>query len=405
MLARHEESNGSPAVLPEISRRTLPRGPLRVTHVITGLGMAGAELMLYRLLSGIDRARFAPEVISLTDTQPLGAKIAALGIPVRGLNLRRGPGDALRLGKLCAWLRAARPDVVQTWLYHADLFGSLAARFAGGPPVIWNIRCSSAGEGFKRSTVWTGRLLAWLSRRLPERIVCGSEAARDTHKAMGYHAERMVVIPNGYDTALYRPDSQARHELRRELGISPEALVIGLVARFDPLKDHETFVRSAAALESIRPGVRFLLCGSGMDWQNETLAGWIRQLGLQASFQLIGPREDVRRIYPVLDVHATSSMSEGFPNVVAEAMACGVPCAVTDVGDSARIVADTGQVAPPKDPVRIAESWLYLLSLTADERDVLGKRARRRIVDHYSLAAVVRRYEQLYEEVAQEISR
>lgn len=373
---------------------------MRVQHVITGLDVGGTEIMLCKLLAGMDRGRFEHTVTSLTDLGPVGERIRALGVTVRALGMKRhrpGPAGVLRLARQ---LRRERVDVVQTWLYHADLVGGLAARLAG-VPVVWGLRQSNLGRAVNKvRTLAVARLGAGLSHWLPRRIVCCSHAARAAHVRIGYARERMVVIPNGFEIDRFRPDPQARRSVRAELGLSADARVIGLIARFDPQKDHAGFVRAAGLLHRRAPDVHFLLCGDGIDRSNVALGRWIEQAGVAEQCHLLGRRDDVARLTAALDVATSSSVGEGFPNVIGEAMSCGVPCVVTDVGDSAQIVADTGYVVPPADAQALAAAWENLIARTPAERATLGASARLRIEQHYTLAAVARRYAELYEEVA-----
>src|SRR5665213_316569 len=214
----------------------------------------------------------------------------------------------------------------------------------------------------------------------------------------------MIVIPNGFDTRRFRPCPQARREVRDELGIAPDALIVGLVARYDPLKDHATFLRAAAAIVARRPETFFLLCGQNIDSHNRALVEQIQSLGLTGHCRLLGPRRDMQRVYPALDVLASSSISEAFPLVVGEAMACGVPCAVTDVGDSALIVGETGKVVPRANPQALARAIEELLAMKADARGQLGQAARQRVCELFDLDSVTQRYEAIYEQLARERS-
>jgi glycosyltransferase involved in cell wall biosynthesis len=375
---------------------------MKIAHVIAGLSMGGAQMMLYKLLSRVDRTNFDSEVISLADVGPLDEKIRALGVPVRVLGMRPGVPDPLALSRLARWWRQDPPDVVQTWMYHADLIGCLAAKLAGRIPVAWNIRHSNQNvEDDKRTTLWTIRACAWLSGWLPERIICCSEASRRVHIELGYAARDMVVIPNGFDLAAFKPDQAARLSLRRELAISEDTVLVGLVGRFNAQKDHNTFVQAAARLSAHLPAVHFLLCGDDITPANNQLVEWITASGIGARCHLLGRREDMPRLTAALDIATTTSAyGEGFPNVVGEAMACAVPCAVTDVGDSAVIVHDTGKVVPPRDPSAMAEAWRMLTMLGPEGRARLGLAARRRVEKHFNLPAIVTRYQRLYEELA-----
>ncbi len=368
-------------------------------HVITGLGTGGSEMMLYRLLSALDRERFSPAVISLREEGPLAEKIRTLGIPVKALGMRSGFATPLALARLTGWLRAAQPALVQTWMYHADLLGGLAARWVG-LPVIWGLHNNVLDRrSTKRFTFWTVKICAWFSPWLPAKIISCSVAAAESHARLGYRRERMVVIPNGFDLQAFRPDAAARASVRAELGLPDDTLLIGLVARYDPIKDHHNFIEAVASLRQRFPEVHFLLCGEGVTWQNAELAGWIRQKGLTSSFHLLGQREDAPRLTAALDIAANSSIGESFSNAIGEAMACGVPCVVTDVGDSAYIVGETGKVVPVGDSQALARAWQELLENTPQARQQLGQAARQRIEQHFSLPVVAGEYEAVYRSV------
>lgn len=370
----------------------------RVTHVITGLNPGGAEMMLYKLLGEMDRSRFDPLVVSLLDKGTIGPRIGALGVPVRALGMRRGVPNPLAILKLARWLQQAKPDVIQTWMYHADLIGGLAARLAGDIPVAWGIRHSNLDpQGSKRSTIWTAKTCARLSHWLPIHIVCCSEASRRVHAALGYATHKMTVIPNGFDLNTFKPDYAAQISVRQDLDIPESVVLIGLVGRFDPQKDHRNFIEAAALLYTRTPDVHFVLCGDGVTWENRELLRRIEMAGIRKHCHLLGRRGDIPRLMAALDIaSSSSSYGEGFSNVVGEAMACGVPCVVTDVGDSAYIVGDTGKVLPPKDPDALAKAWQSLIDIGAAGRAELGRAARARIIQHFSLPTVVRQYEALY---------
>jgi len=360
-------------------------------------------MMLHKLLGYLPRDLVSNEVVSLTGEGSVAAWIRELGVPVYALGARRGMPDPRAVTRLMRRMKASRPQVVQTWMYHADLIGGLAAKLAGDIPVAWNIRQSNLDPVHsKRLTIWTAKICARLSRRIPARIVCCSDAAARIHREMGYAADKMVVIPNGFDMESFRPDAGARVSVRTELGIGQNDPVIGLVARFDPQKDHRTFVDAASILGARLLSARFVLCGDGVTWDNQELVRWIDDAGIRDRICLLGRRDDIARLLNGFDVATLSSAyGEGFPNVVGEAMACGVPCVVTDVGDSAWIVGDTGRVVPIRDAKALADSWLALVEAGHQARQALGARARARIVEHFDLEAIAGRYAKLYCELAQ----
>lgn len=380
---------------------------IKVMHVITTLGPGGAENMLCGIASGMDSTKFQNEVVSLTGILDLAGRMQALGVPVRALHMKVALPNPLLVVRLAQWMRQSKPDVIQTWMYHANLAGTLAARLAGGLPVVWGIHHSTLDPRVdKHRTVLINRACAFLSRKFPARIVCCSEASLRIHKSLAYAAEKLEVIPNGFDLERVKPDPAARLSVREELGLPPETLLIGMPARFHPQKDHRNFVQAAAYLRREVPNVHFLVCGLGVTWQNSKLAEWIDEAGIRDSCHLLGMRQDMARLFAAMDIATTASVSgEAFPIVIGEAMACEIPCVVTDVGDSALIVGDTGKVVAPGDPVALAEAWQDLIEAGPNVRRRLGTAARHRVEQNFALPAIVKRYQAVYEKLASQSLR
>ena len=376
------------------------RQPVRMMHVITGLGSGGAETMLYKLLSAMDRGRFVCSVVSLTDEGSMTEKIRALGIPVCALGMRGAISMPWALMRLISGMRRDGIQLVQCWMYHADLLGGLAARFAG-IPVIWGIRQSNFdADTSKRATINTMRWCARLSRRVPAGIISCSDAARRIHVRQGYAPDTITVIPNGFQTDVFRPDDGARERERSALGIPVDAAAVGIVGRFDPQKDYRTFIKAAAQLTKRIDNIYLILCGKDLTRENPELMAWIRDAGIADRCLLLGQRNDLAKLYCAMDVLVSSSAyGEGFPNVIGEAMSCAVPCVVTDVGDSAEIVGATGRVVPPRDPHALSDAVHEILTMSAGDRKRLGVAARRRIEDNYGLPGVAARYQDFYEKV------
>ena len=372
---------------------------ISVVHVITSLDAGGAESTLLRLVSRFDRTRFSCAVVSLTGPGSLAAQFAALDIPLYVVGSRRSVGPSA-IWRLLQVIRRHHPAILQTWLYHADLLGLLAGRACGVPVVGWNVRCAELNpRDHSRSLFWVLRTLARLSR-IPQFVVVNSNAGRRAHAAIGYRPRRWELIPNGFDTDTFAPSEEARRAVREERRIPDNAPVVGLIARYHAMKDHATFLHAAARIVAARPDVQFILAGRLVDGTNGELVGLIEKLGLTSCAHLLGEVSRPARLMAGLDVAVSSSYSEGFPNVVAEAMAVGVPVVATDAGDTARIVGDTGTVVPCRDASALAAAVAETLALDPDERRRRGLAGRQRIVGEFSLEAVVSRYEQLYLELA-----
>lgn len=368
-----------------------------VFHVITGLNDGGAEAVLYRLCSGDVAGQH--HVVSLMDPGKYGPLLEAAGVPVTCLGMPQGRMTFAGLRQLWRLLRHEKPQVVQTWMYHGDLIGGLVARLAGVRRVIWGIRHSTLEPGkSRRATIVIARLNALLSRWVPEKIVCCAERARKVHHALGYAPDKLLVIPNGYDLGRFRPDPLARAQLRLEWGVDDETPLLGMVGRFDPQKDHENLLHALSRLKGAGRPFRCVLVGRGMDESNAQLAVWLERYGLRADVTLLGQRSDVPAVMSALDVHVLSSSAEAFPNVLAEAMACGTPCVTTDVGDAHAIVGDTGWIVPPADARQLA---LGLgVALTAREDAVLWRMrcnaVRHRVEQNFSLGKMIASYHDVW---------
>ena len=397
----HKNTTFSQTDVAVVSPVHAPEKALRVIHVITDLDTGGAEMMLYKVLSQMQRTGIHSEVISLQDIGAVGGKISRLGVKVHALNMSKKVPSPLAVWRLAKLLRKSQPDVIQTWMYHANLVGGLAAKIAGDIPVVWGIHHSNFDmKRAKKRTLLTMRAGALLSGRVPDDIICCGEVPRQAHIGMGYDARKMRVIPNGFDLQEFQPNGLARMSVRKELGIKNHTPLIGLIARYHPKKDHQTFIQAASLVNLAMPDVHFLLCGEGVNQNNPELMRWINEAGISHRTYLLGIRTDIPRLTAALDL-ATSSSSygEGFPISLGEAMACGVPCVATNVGDSSAIVGTTGVIVAPKNPFELSQAWQFLLGLENNARTKLEQSARQRIQENFNLPSVVSRYEAVYRKV------
>jgi len=368
----------------------------RLVHIISDLSIGGAEMMLYKLLSRTDLDRFEPVVISMIDRGPLRARIEALGIPVHTMRMKPGVPSPLGFWRLVRLMRRLKPDLVFGWMYHSCLAAQLA-RFClpQRTKVFWSIH--SAIDSFaleKKLTTAVIRACALLSK-LADRVIFVSRASQTQHGPLGYSLGRSCVIPNGINTSEFVSSKESRGSVRAELGLPEHAVLIGMMGRYHPMKDYANFLQAAALISKQYPDTNFALIGQGIDDQNVELRRSIRELGLERRTRLLGERHDIPRIAAALDVFSLSSYSESFPNVIGEAMACEVSCAVTHVGDAPWIVGHAGRVVPPRDPRALADAWSEIIELGADGRITLGRAARSRVIEHFKLESVVAQYETL----------
>jgi glycosyltransferase involved in cell wall biosynthesis len=362
----------------------------KVLHVIPGLGLGGAEAMLTSLATAPGR-RTEPIVVDLLKGGANAERLRAAEIPLYEFGMGGAVGFLFALRRLARLIREQRPQVVQGWMYYGDLAAALALGRSGrrgATRLLWGVRCSDmeiARYGLSlRMAVAACRRFS----HVPDAVIANSEAGRRVHQARGYRARRFAVIENGIDTERFRPDAAARDATRKALGIAPETQLAILPARVDPMKDHDGFL---AALDRL-PGVTGVAVGLGTD-----------RLPARPNLIGLGSRADMAALYNAADLMLLSSAyGEGFSTVLGEAMACGRSAVVTDVGDSARIVAETGAVVPPRDPAALAQAIEGFFAKPKADREALGGAARARMVEDFSLGRALERFETLYVEGAVE---
>ncbi|WP_299043993.1 glycosyltransferase [uncultured Thermosynechococcus sp.] len=374
---------------------------MRVLHIITGLGDGGAEAVLYRLVTQDRQDKH--HVVSLTGAGKYGPWLQQAGIGVTTLGMPRGRVTWHGLTELRRAIETFQPDVVQTWMYHADLLGGLMAKTLGRP-VVWGLRNTTLEPGkSSRATIWVAQLCGRLSRWVPQRIVACAQAAVRVHARLGYDAARMVVIPNGYDLAQFRPDPSVRARLRAEWALPEGVPLLGMVGRWDPYKDHANLITALGQLSQEGHDFRLALVGTGMTADNEALLALLESAALQEKTLLLGLRNDVPAVMTAFDLHVLSSAAEAFPNVLAEAMACGTPCVTTDVGDAAQIVGDTGWIVPPRDSGALAQALRRASEAWRDGEAWQTRQAacRARIEHAFGIEKMVDRYRAVWEEAIQ----
>jgi glycosyltransferase involved in cell wall biosynthesis len=373
---------------------------MRVAHVITGLEMGGAEHMLAKVAVGL-ADRVAQQVISLRDDGVFSEQLRAAGIPVHALGMR-GVRDLRRgVRETAAHLSAFRPSVVQSWMYHAQLVGGAAASRARVPGTIWNIRANRITPDVERwRTVALARGGGLLARRWARAIVCNSDAAVRAHAAWGYPVERMRRIDNGFDTHSLAPNPGHRAALRAQLNVPAAARLVGMLGRRSAIKGQAYFLRAAVALAAAHPDVHFLLAGPGVDQPDPELDPLAADASLHGRVHRLGAITPPDRVLAGLDIAVIPSVDEAFPNVLGEAMACGLPCVATDVGDCRRVLDGHGRIVPARDPGAIARAVQELLALPTDQRVRIGIAARQRVVAAFSMPVVLEAYHQLYLDVA-----
>ena len=364
-------------------RASDPENFSRVLHVTTGLDIGGAEGALVSLVEG-ERPESRPiGAVSLTGPGSHGAAIVAGGVPVFALQMPSCRVSVRGILRLALLIRRLKPEIVQSWMYHADLVSLVGLYLSGRrhrTKLVWGIRCSDMDfNHYSRLLRLVVRLSVLLSR-FPNAIIANSERGRDSHLILGYRPRHFFVVHNGVDMLRFKPDSDARAEIRRTIGIGEDEVTIIHVARIDPMKDHHCLLEALARVRDAR-GV---LVGRGTE-----------RIAVPPSIVALGLRSDMPALYASADIVISSSaFGEGFPNAIAEGMAAGLPVVATDVGDTRALVGDCGMIVPPRSPAALAAALQELIDDSARRVD-LGRRARH----HYSLDTYVRRFGEAYSKI------
>ncbi len=371
-----------------------------ILHFAYSLGGGGAEAMLRNLAETLDPAQFRTVVVTL-NSKPwahLAKRLQEAEITLHDLE-ETAYLTRPTLSKLRSVLHAERPDLVQTWMHHADLVGGWAARIAGVRKVVWSIHCReihrNPGDGDRKLAIFR-RALSLSSRFIPSRIISCSAAAIEDHAAIGYPRAKMSWIPNGIDAERFIPDTDAALDTRAELRLPPSAPVIGYVGRFHEMKDLPTFLRAAAMLQTRLPEAHFVFCGGVEVEMSATERELLAQLPRCQQVRFESFRPDPWRLYPALNVFSLSSRTEACPMTVMEAMSCGIPCVTTDVGDCSRLVEGVGQTVPVHDAAALADAWERTLRPGPGARADVASRSRQRVLEKFTIAEAARQYAETY---------
>ena len=362
---------------------------MRVFFLIRSLERGGAERQLIELVRGLSATGDEVTVCTFYDGGALRGELQSIpGVTVHSLR-KRGRWDVARVAvRLLRIVRSSHPDVIHSYMAFANELALLMGR-AVGVAVVWGLRSSevdpSLHDEFSRRQFAVGARLS----RFADAIIVNSQAGKRHHERFGYSNRHMLVIPNGIDCSRFRPDRSLGENLRKEWGVRDGERLIGLVARINPVKDHKTFLHAVALVAKSQPKARFVCIGGGSQAEIAELKALGDRLGLAQRLIWAGARDDMSAAYNAIDILALSSISEGFPNVVAEAMASGKACVVTDVGDAAYIVGDCGVVVPPRDASALAGGLIRMLDTPEQEFETMRSRARARIEENFSIASLV----------------
>lgn len=375
--------------------------PHKIIHIIIGLEIGGAEQMLKRLIVSDPQAKERVVVISLSGLGTIGEYLRSLGYTVHVLNFLDMPSLPANFWALIKLLKANKPTVIQTWMYHADLLGGIAARMAGCRHIVWGIRNTCVPQN-SRMTYLIMRVCALLSHWVPEKIICVAEAAKNKHCIYGYQAKKMVVIPNGFDFTRFDAQHMNRAKIRYDLGLGCHDFIIGCVGRLHLDKGQDVFIKAVALLgKTQKQTLRFVLIGRECDNNNAKLLQQIDSLGLSSSFILLGERQDIPECLVAMDVFCMPSRTEGFPNGLGEAMCMGLPCVATRVGDAELLAGDTAVMVAADDPVALASGLTQIIEMSEAQRQLLGQKAAMRVREHFSIDKARERFYALYQDITE----
>ncbi|KWU02526.1 glycosyl transferase family 1 [Vibrio toranzoniae] len=366
----------------------------KILHVITGLGDGGAEATLVRLCLADKKNEHI--VISLMDSGKYGQYLKDNYVTVEVLNMPKGKVTLKGIIKLYKDIKRIAPDVVQTWMYHADLIGGVTARILGIKNINWGVHHSDlTPANSKKSTIFIAKICSYLSYFIPKNIIFCADSAARVHRKIGYSKRKIKIIYNGYDIKLFDRNNNYSASVKKEFHISEGTILLGMVSRFHPFKDHENLIKALGFLKRKGYSFKCILAGAGMLPGNKSLENWIRCSNVEDEVLLIGSRNDIPRIMNGIDIHLLSSSSEAFPNVLNEAMACGTPCVTTNVGDAAVIVGKTGWVTNAMDPInfsKLIEEAIDEMTLNSKlwEKRCLASRVR--IIENYTVQLMKEKY-------------
>ncbi len=357
-----------------------------IAHIITSLDSGGAEKMLFKLLIERKKNGYCDIVISLKSHGVIQENFVKEGITVINLGINGLPSFFRSLYQMRYIIRDYDISLFQTWLYHADFFGSIISLIYR-KKIIWNIRCSVTRMKYTTKLILS--LLKVMSFYVPKKIIYASQSGKISHHEFGFDRSKAIVIPNGFDL-----QNRIKHYKKEE-----DKFVVGSIGRFHQDKDYETLIKASAIVLTVNPKTTFVLVGNDLDVENEELINLLGKYKVKSSFLLLGFQENVNDIYGMFDIYCSSSKSEGFPNVIGEAMMHEIPVVSTDAGDSKFLIGNAGEIVPIEDSQSLATAINNLISMSSIQRARIGKNGFLRISEHFKISEIMNKYNDLYKSV------
>ena len=371
---------------------------MRILHVINGLDDGGAEGVLYRICKYDKEHQHI--VVSMQGFGKYGALLRSQGNEVRVLNISRLKTLPKAILEFRQILKETKPDLIQTWMYHANIFaGILTKIFYYKKPVFWNIRCTimklgEAGLGTYLLT-YLGSLLSYF---IPDSIIVCANSIKSDHKQIGYKSSKIKIIENGFDLEYFKPPQKSQNI---NTNFDARVLIVGVLGRFHPQKNHELAIKASSL--AIRKGinVKLYLAGSGVTADEPVLKNLISKHSMKNFTRLFGALKDVRIFFNEIDVLLLpSQFGEGFPNVLAEAMASGIPCIATSIGDSKKIIGQSGWVVPNQKPKEIVSAFEEIIEMKKNNSWIkIKKTARKQIEKNFSISKMITSYSKCWKDI------
>lgn len=370
---------------------------VKTLHIITGLKTGGAEMMLYKILSASTQFESAVLCLSSDRNSLISNRILDCGITIHYLDISKNFKPFLLVKKIRDIVKEEAPDVIQGWMYHGNIAALFCSMFSkADASVIWNVRRSLHDLKTEKFTTRSIIKLNALLSFLPDKIIFNSDVSRQQHLKIGFNKKKSVLIPNGFDLNYFKPNSKARLQIRQELRIKDNEIVIGLVGRYHPIKGHSNFLNAASILSTRFNNIKYVLVGKDVDENNSELVSLITKLGIKECVVLLGSRADIPDVSNAFDIATSASSGEAFSNTLGEAMCTEVPCVATDVGESRQLVKDFGVIVKANSPEALADGLAKLISWGKEVRKQIGRDARQHMKQNYSLEAITEMYASLY---------